>query len=529
MKKRIVTTVLVIMLVVCILPGAAGASGGLSNFSKVAAYRSGQFSDIRTSDWYAPYVQAAYEYGLINGKSPELFDPYSNMTLGEAVKLASLLHSIYYTGSAAFSNGTPWYRTYADYALANGIISSDYPDYATPATRSEFAMILSKALPEEALSVRNTVEDNAIPDVPMEFSYSQAVYSLYRAGVLTGCDKAGSFLPNDYITRGEVAAVAARMANAAFRQNISLRLELTKEQIFEKCAPAVFYIEIYDIKNTRIKTGSGFFIDSGGLAVTNYHVIEGAAKAVITAADGREYNVAGLFDYSKEGDLALIKVDGADFPYLRLGDSDKVETGASVFAISSPLGFKNSFSAGIISSASRTVEGMTFIQTTAAISSGSSGGALLDRTGKVIGVTTATAVNGQNINLALPINRINDFKRTNIVTLRSVLPDIKYYDGHYPMPDFGAFARTPVFHTDTVGDTAVYYYRVSDLSMTIEDAYDGYAKLLKQNTFSFYGYAIEEGRIISYYINTAYGMLATFGEKDYNGINCIRVQAIGGV
>jgi S1-C subfamily serine protease len=529
MKKRIITTVLAIVLLIGILTPAAGAAGGLSNFFKVATYSSGQFSDVQTSDWYAPYVQAAYEYGLVSGKSPGLYDPHSNMALGEAVKLASVLHSIYYTGSAAFSNGTPWYRTYADYALANGIISSEYPDYTAPATRSEFAVILSKALPEEALSVRNTIEDNAIPDVPIEFSYSQAVYGLYRAGVMTGCDKAGSFLPNDYITRGEVAAVAVRMANAAFRQNISLRLELTKEQIFEKCAPAVFYIEIFDIKNTRIKTGSGFFIDSGGLAVTNYHVINGAARAVVTTADGKEYDVAGLYDYSEEEDLALIKVDGADFPYLSLGDSDKVETGASVFTIGSPLGFKNSFSAGIVSSASRTVEGMTFIQTTAAISSGSSGGALLDRTGKVIGVTTATAVNGQNINLALPINRINEFKKTNIVSLRSVLPDIKYYDGHYPMPDFGAFARTPLFHKDTVGDTAIYYYRISDLSMTIEDAYEGYAELLERNTFSFYGYAIEEGRIISYYINSAYGMLATFGEKDYNGINCIRVQAIGGV
>lgn len=529
MKKRIITAVLIFVLVIGLLPLTAGAAGGLSNFSRVAAYKSGQFPDLRTSDWYAPYVQAAYEYGLVSGKPSGLFDPHSHMTLGEAVKLATLLHSIYYSGSADFSNGTPWYRTYADYALESGILTSDYPDYTTMATRSEFAVILSKALPAEALSVRNVIEDNAIPDVPMGFSYSPAVYSLYRAGVLAGCDKAGSFHPNDYIERGEVAAVAVRMANAAFRQNVSLRLELTKEQIFNMCAPAVFYIEIYDIKDTRIKTGSGFFIDSSGLAVTNYHVIEGAARAVITAADGKEYNVAGLYDYSKGGDLALIKVDGAEFPYLRLADSDKVLTGASVYAIGSPLGFKNSFSAGIISSASRAVEGMTFIQTTAAISSGSSGGALLDRTGRVIGVTTATAVNGQNINLALPINQVNAFKKTEIVTLRSILPDIRYYDGHFPMPDFGAFAKTPVFHTETVGDTAVYYYRVSDLPMTIENAFEGYVRLLEQNAFSFYGYAIEEGRIISYYINNAYSLLATFGEKDYNGINCIRVQVIGGI
>ena len=529
MKKRIITTLLILVFAIGILPGAAHAAGGLSNFVKVAAYTSGRFPDVRTSQWYAPYVQAAYEYGLIDGKSEGLFDPDSDMTLGEAVKLSACLHSIYYTGSAGFSTGTPWYRTYADYAINNDIISSDYPDYTAHATRSEFALILSRALPQEALSVKNNVEDNAIPDVPLDFSYGPAVYALYRAGVLTGCDKAGSFLPNEYITRAEVAAVVVRLANAAFRKTVTLNLELTKEQIYERCAPAVFYVEIFDIKDTKIKTGSGFFIDSSGLAVTNYHVIEGAAKAVITAADGKEYTVAGIYEYSKEEDLALIKVDGTDFPYLRMADSDLVVTGAAVFAIGSPLGFKNSFSAGIISSASRTVEGMNFIQTTAAISSGSSGGVLLDQTGKVIGVTTATALNAQNINLALPINNIKEFKRTDAVTLRSILPDIKYYDGHFPMPDFGAYAKTPVYGTETVGDTAIYYYRVSDLSMSIENAFDGYVKLLEQNTFSFYGYAIEDGRIISYYLNNAYGLLATFGEKDYNGTRCIRVQVMGGM
>ncbi len=528
MKKRIISALLILVLILGVLPGTVLAAGGLSNFVKVATYTSGRFFDVPSSKWYAPYVQAAYEYGMIGGKTSGIYDPEADMTLSEAVKLASCLHSIYYTGSAGFSNGTPWYRTYADYALKNDIIPSDYTDYTAPATRSEFAVILSKALPQEALSVRNDVADNAIPDVPLGFSYSEAVYALYRAGILTGCDKAGSFKPNDHIKRAEVAAFIVRLANASFRQSVTLSLDLTNEQIYTRCAPAVFYIEIFDVQDTRIKTGSGFFIDGSGLAVTNYHVMQGATRAVITAADGEEYNVAGIYDYSEEKDLALIKVDGTDFPYLVMADSDKVATGASAYAIGSPLGYKNSFSAGIISSASRDVEGRTYIQTTASISSGSSGGALLDKTGKVIGVTTATAVNGQNINLALPINQINEFDKTDIDTLQSILPDIEYYDGHYPLPDFGAYTKTPVYHTDDTDGTMVYYYRVSELSMTIEDALDGYVKLLEQNTFSFYGYAIEEGRIISYYLNNAYGLLATFGEKEYNGTACIRIQIIFG-
>jgi S1-C subfamily serine protease len=524
MKKRIISAFLILIILIGVLPLSGRAAGGLSNFVKVAAYTSGRFPDVLSSEWYAPYVQAAYEYGMIGGKPSGLFDADADMTLGEAVKLAACLHSIYFKGTADFAKGEPWFRPYADYALKNGITESDYPDYSAPATRSEFAAILSNALPPEALAVRNEVEDNAIPDVPLGFSYSPAVYALYKAGVLTGCDQAGSFRPNDTITRAEVAAVVVRMANASFRQPLKLILGLTNEQIYSKCAPAVFYIEIYDIKDTKIKTGSGFFIDGSGLAVTNYHVMQGAARAVITAADGKEYNVAGIYDYSEEKDLALIKVDGTDFPYLLMADSGKAVTGAGVYAIGSPLGYKNSFSAGIISSASRDVEGRTYIQTTAAISSGSSGGALLDKTGKVIGVTTATAVNGQNINLALPINQINEFDRTDLVTLQSILPDVAYYDGYYPMPDFGAFADAPVYHTETIGDAAIYYYQVSALSKTVEDAFEGYAGLLEKNTFSFYGYAIEEGKIISYYLNSSYGLLVTFGEKVYNNTECVRIQ-----
>jgi S1-C subfamily serine protease len=527
MKKRIISALLILTLIIGVLPGAVFAAGGLSGFVKVAAYQTGLFSDVPTSKWYAAYVQVSYEYGLINGKTADTYDPDSNITLAEAVKLASILHSIYYNGSASFVSETPWYKPYTNYALKNGIISADYADYTAPATRSEFAVILSKALPAEALAAKNTVEDNAIPDVPMEYSYSPAVYELYRAGVLTGLDAAGTYLPNTYITRAEVAAVVTRMANAAFRQTISLSINLTQEQIFNKCSPAVFYVLIYDIKGKAIKSGSGFFISSNGLAVTNYHVINGAAKAVITTADGKEYTVAGIYDYDQAKDLALLKVDGEDFPYLEMADSSKVVTGASVYAIGSPMGYKNSFSAGIISSATRTVDDKVFIQTTAAISSGSSGGALLDKTGKVIGVTAATATNAQNINLALPINQIKDFKQDNLVTLQSILPDTKYYDSYFPMPDFGAYAKAPIYKTTTDNSAQSYYYKVSDLSLKIEDVLDGYAALLEQNTFSFYGYAVEDGRIISYYANGTYGMLVTFGEKVIDGTDCIRIQILG--
>lgn len=525
MKKRIVSALLIFILVIGALPGVAFAADGLSNFSKTAVYQSGRFSDVKASDWYAPYVQASFEYGLINGKSAGRFDPDDDMTLAEAIKLSATLHSTYHNGVCTFPKADPWYGPYVEYALQNGIITTDYSDYNAAVTRAEFAVIMSRALPAEALSVKNMVEDNAIPDVPTEYSYSGAVYTLYRAGVLTGTTASGTFMPNNFIKRSEVAAVVTRMANAAYRMSLTMQLRLTKEQIFANCAPAVFYVVIYDKMGTMIKTGSGFFIDSSGLAVTNYHVIDGATSAVITTPDGSEYPVTGVYDYDENVDMALIQVEGSDFPYLKLGDSDAIETGADVYAIGSPLGYQNTISDGIISSSYRDVEGMHFMQITAAISSGSSGGALIDDTGKVIGVTTATAVNAQNINFAVPINEITSFSTEKLVTLASILPDITYYNNRYPAPDFGAYANVRLFKADSDDlATEAFYYRASDLTVPIEAAFEGYISLLEKNTFSFYGYAIEDGRIISYYLNSAYGMLVTFGEVNLDGTPCIRIQ-----
>jgi S1-C subfamily serine protease len=523
MKKRIASVLLALVLLAGVLPGTALASGGLSCFVRVNTYESGRFTDVATSAWYAPYAQAAYELGLMNGTSPATFTPGNNLTVAEAVKLAACLHSIYHAGAQSFETGTPWYSPYVAYAVNNGILKDTYKDYTVPATRSEFAQILSNALPEEALTARNSVADSAIPDVPYGYSYAPAVYELYRAGVLTGSDPQGHFLPNNTITRAEAAAVITRMADASFRQSITLSLSLTTTQIFEKCSPAVFYIEIYDIKDKAIKTGSGFFVDPSGKAVTNYHVVNGAAKAIVTTADGKKHDVSGIYGYSKADDLALLQIDGGPFPYLETAGGSGVVTGADAWAIGSPLGFKNSISQGLISSASRDVEGRTYIQTTAAISSGSSGGALLDSAGRVVGVTTATASGAQNINLAVPIGKIKDLKLSALATLKSILPNTKYYDNNYPVPDFGAFTGTPVYKSDAF----TYSYRVSDIPKGADEALNGYVSLLEDNTFQFYGYAIDSGRIISYYLNPPYGKLITLGEVSVDGTECIRIQLLG--
>ena len=204
---------------------------------------------------------------------------------------------------------------------------------------------------------------------------------------------------------------------------------MSAEEIYEKCSPAVFYIEVYDANGKSLQSGSGFFINSDGTAVTNYHVLEGGSSAKITLSDsGKVYNVEGVYDYDKNRDIALIKVEGSGFSYLETANSDEVKGGATVYAIGSPLGLSNTISQGLISNTNRVIDGKTYLQTTAAISSGSSGGALINTSGQVIGITSGEVaqstssgtVTGQNLNLAIPINSISSLSKDSVTSLSDV-------------------------------------------------------------------------------------------------------------
>ena len=223
MKKRILSLALTLGLVMALCPTALAAGKGLSNFQKSAAYTAGTFTDVPASTWYTENVKTAYELGLMKGTSSVAFSPDGNITVGSAIALACRLHSIYETGGANFIQGNPWYQVYVDYALKNGIITQgQFTNYDAVATRRQFAAILAKALPEEALEEKNTVEDGTIPDLAAGSANYDDIYLLYRAGILTGSDSKGTFQPETTITRSSVAAIVSRMANPALRQNISL-------------------------------------------------------------------------------------------------------------------------------------------------------------------------------------------------------------------------------------------------------------------------------------------------------------------
>ncbi len=409
--RRSLSLILVLALCLSLMSvSVLAATPGMANFTDKKSYTEGHFTDI-SGKWFEGSVARGYSLGLIDGKGEGIFDYKGNVTLAEAIKLAACMHSIYYSGEANFTQGTPWFQVYVDYCLTKGILSSGYPDYKAAATRAQFAQIFANALPAAALPAINDIADGAIPDVKTGDSFGPAVYKLYRAGILTGSDDKGTFKPSSNIQRSEMATIVTRMADPDLRKELSLGSgqsgsgALSAEQIAAKCSSAVFYIEICDKYGYAIATGSGVFISSDGKALTNHHVIADAHSASIQTTDGKVYDVSGWYDAEESIDLALIQVEGSGFDYLEIGDVSSLAAGQTVFAIGSPLGLDNTISQGIISNPDRPVDGLRYIQTSAPISHGSSGGALINDRGQLIGITSAMFADGQNLNLAVPISR----------------------------------------------------------------------------------------------------------------------------
>jgi len=172
-----------------------------------------------------------------------------------------------------------------------------------------------------------------------------------------------------------------------------------------------------------IAQGSGFLISKDGQVVTNYHVIKNGTSAVVKLPDGAFFPVDGVLTSDKGRDVAIIKAHGNDFRTLTLGDSDRLQVGEEVVAIGSPLSLESTVSNGIVS-AIRTVEdeGGKFVQITAPISPGSSGGPLFNMAGEVVGITAAGLRGGENLNFAIPINDMKLMLRATFSTA-SALPD----------------------------------------------------------------------------------------------------------
>lgn len=223
------------------------------------------------------------------------------------------------------------------------------------------------------------------------------------------------YVPLRFVSESLGASVDWKPAEAIVRIKKEYNNETTKTigQIAQ-LSTSVFLIEAYDASNELVGTGSGFLADDSGTIITNYHVIRDAKIVRIIDMQQTKYTVNRVLYTDQSRDLAFLSVEEPlRMPKVELGDSNELEIGDGIVAIGSPKGLQNTVSNGIVSGF-RSFDGQALIQITAPITFGSSGGALFDMSGRVVGVTSSGIDAHGNLNFAIPINDVKKALKTAI-------------------------------------------------------------------------------------------------------------------
>ena len=452
------------------------------------------FADVPA--WADKYVGYAYKNGLVNGVSDTQFG---------SGKASACMYLTFVLRALGYSDGTEGDFSWDDpFALAKNVgLLPDRTDIVN-FERADVVLISYSALAALISGQQNTLAEKLIENG----AFSQESFETYY--------------------------------DADLIYSYESKKEYSAAEIYEKYSSAVFYFESLDATGMPIGNGSGFFIDSDGTAVVNYHEIDGAYSAKITIADTESvYDVLGVYDYSEEQDWAIIKVDGTGFSYLQLGNSFEVVGGEVVYAIGSPLGLQNTISQGIISNPKRVVDGLDLIQNTASINRGSSGGALLNVYGEVIGITTGS-FDMVSLNVAVPVNYFKYYMDADLNTFLELMTgkgaSIVAYSKYKGIPDCGAFYGVPLLseNSSSTGDT--YYYSIDALNehcdwVSSDGTYPKYLDLLSQwgleyitmySTIEadFYQFLYED------YENSENTFIVIVGTQSYNGTDCLSVKII---
>lgn len=203
------------------------------------------------------------------------------------------------------------------------------------------------------------------------------------------------------LATGLVFALSASAQQKPLTQDVERKKALSAQDIARLSFPSVVLLVTQDDQGQPLALGSGFFVRPGIIA-TNFHVIEGAARAwAKPIGQNGKHEIQGSVGVDAEKDLALLKVEDGTERSLLLGNSDQVIVGDTVFVVGNPRGLEGTLSEGIVS-AVRTVASDKLLQITAPLSPGSSGGPVINAHGQVIGVAAATVSGGQNLNFAIP-------------------------------------------------------------------------------------------------------------------------------
>lgn len=413
------------------------------------------FADV--AGWAAPYVALAWQEGLVRGVDEGRLD--ADAPMDEQGWLTLLLRALGYD-SADYAD--PWTLA-AQIGLSSGRASG--------------------------------------------FTRASAVTLSLTALGLPCCGSTDTLLSRLL----DAGAVTAQEVSQAGMTDALSRRSLTAREIAAQCAGAVFFLEVYANdgylrSETPSASASGFFITADGVAVTNYHAVKKTMYAFATTNDGSRYPVSTVLFADADRDLAVIRVDGGgrQFPCLPMRGAETVASGDAVYAIGSPLGLSNSISDGIVANRSRLVPQAgspdPYIQVTAAISSGSSGGALINEYGEAIGITTATFAYGQNLNLAVPLDLAltvdlaapGDPYETYFDAEPSPYADVAMYARYPAVPDFGAVTGAAQLAEGETEDGWFYLYARDEAT---EDALAAYYMAMTEWGFN-YAFDMDSGTMV---------------------------------
>lgn len=343
---------------------------------EAAAEQAGLSSPFRDGGWADVYLGYAKERGLVRGIEDYWFG--ASMSVGARDYVTMLLRVLGYREDADFT-----WETSLALAEEIGLTHGEYPEGTEYLLREDLALMSVTAL--------------GLPDG----TGNRLIETLYRKGVVT--------------------AEALKQTRFAGAVNAGKRV-YSAQELYDRSVSAVLYMETFTDEDTLAKgeydsRASGFFISPDGLALMSYHQLEGRRFALAHTTDGHIYPLEEVLFYDPLQDIAVARISRTDaeggavrrFPWLELGDSDALTPGERVYSLTCPLGIPDCITDGLIARLPFGIDDpdYPYLHFTAPISSGSSGGVLLNAYGEAVGVVFASYTDAQNLNLAVPADLVS--------------------------------------------------------------------------------------------------------------------------
>ena len=407
MKRKLTSLLCVLVFAISMIPSASALEGEAL-----------QAADTLAALNLVDSAGAAVDYNLNN-----------TATRAQAaqllVRLAGAEDEAQSSGSSGFQDVPAWAEPYVAYAARQGWVSgvsaqNFAPDSAV--TANAWCAMVLRMLGYSDADGDFTVSEAAVFAQRIGLTYQSYTGTLTRGDVFQIMRDALTFPYRDGSGTVIERLVEAGTCTRATANALGLLdTELTAREIADRYTAAVFCLDLYETQQ-EIDAGvpaanaSGFFISSDGVAVTNYHSIDGGIYALATLSTGESYPVEEVLYYDPEIDIAVLRVSKTStagsttsaFACLELAGTEDLRPGDTVYALSNPLGLGLAVSSGVVSAVGREVDSYALpcVLNTADISRGSSGGALLNAYGQAVAVTTGAYTYGNSMYLGVHVDPV---------------------------------------------------------------------------------------------------------------------------